>query len=134
MGKRKKSLEKLIKDLFHKNIFEGFQFTAGNTPLGIKENRPLVLTCSLNFSKQSVVIDYQAEKAVANQIINEIFGNEEYSVDLNMIKSLQKQFNEMQYEVEEADYAGYWYWFRVKCSVDEILFHVNKIKNNLKLK
>jgi hypothetical protein len=137
MGRKKidkTSIEYLTNNLFHKDDIIGFQFTAGNTPLGIKENRPLDLSCHLNKDKSSVVIDC-SEGDLEKAITCEIFKNvqNEYEVSLDKIRDLQIQFKNLGYEVEEDDFAGYWYWFRVNCKSDEIPKHVNNLKNNLKL-
>lgn len=133
MGRKKidkTTLEYMINHLFRKNDLIGFQFTAGNTPLGLKEKRPLYMSCSLNFSRSSVVIDCM-ETDVRRKITSEIFNTEKYIVTKKMIKELQKQFKELGYEVHEAKFAGYWYSFIVHCTADEIIGHVNNLKSNL---
>lgn len=133
MGRKKvdkTSVEYLSKNLFHKKDIVGFQFTAGETPLGIKENRQLTMSCSLNKSRSSVVIDC-SEWDLKRKIETEVFGMEEFPVDKKSIKDLQKQFRDLGYEVEEASYAGYWYWFRVKCTAEEIPMHVNILKEKI---
>lgn len=132
MGRKKidkESLEYLIDNLFHKDDIIGFQFTAGNTPLGIKENRPLDMHFSLNKSKSSVVIDC-AETVISEKITQTIFGLN-HTISMDKLRDYQKQFIEMGYEVEECEFAGMWYWFRVHCEHGDILKHVNRIKENL---
>ena len=137
MGRKKldkSTLEYMIPHLFHKENLTGFQFTAGNTPLGITENRPLDLTAHLIFNEQkgNVVID-GLEWSVRDKIMEEVFSVKEFEIDKQGIKKLQEQFKKLGYEVEEADFAGYWYWFRVKCTPETLIEHVNNLKTNLKL-
>ncbi len=127
--KDKESLEYLISDCFYYKDITGFQFTAGNTPLGIKQNRPMKMHCSLNYP-HSVVIDCSIGD-IEKKLITLIFGREEFGVDLEKIRDLQEQFTKLGYEVEEAEFAGVWYWFRVKCTADEIISHAEQLKNNL---
>jgi hypothetical protein len=132
MGRKKvdkDSLEWMVSNLFHKEDIIGFQFTAGNTPLGIKENRPLEMYCSINKSRSTVVID-GVEYALADKISEHIFGKG-HTIDMDKLRDYQKQFRDLGYEVEEGEYAGNWYWFRVKCKHDEILDHVKRLKESL---
>ena len=132
MGRKKidkESLEYLTPKLFHKDIITGFQFTAGNSPLGIKENRPLQMYCSINKSQSNSVID-GLEGGVGEKISEYIFGKN-HTVSLDKIRDYQKQFRDLGYEVEEADFVGQWYWFRVKCKWDEIINHVNILKEKI---
>ena len=133
MGRKKvekDSFEWMASNLFHKEDIIGFQFTAGNTPLGIKENRPLEMSGHINKTKTSVVID-GVEYALADKISEHIFGKD-HTIDMVKLRDYQKQFRDLGYEVEEnSDFAGEWYWFRVKCKHDEILDHVKRLKESL---
>ncbi len=136
MGRKKidkTSIEYLANHLFHKDTTTGFQFTAGNTPLGIKENRPLTMSCSINKSRDSVVIDC-SEYELKKKIAIEIFKEEEKEISMEQLRDLQNQFKELGYEVEECEFVGQWYWFRVKCKPAEIPYHVERLKTNLKIK
>lgn len=130
----KESLSYRISKLFYKNILKGFQFTAGNTSLGIKENRALTMSCSLIFDegKSSAVIDGQ-ELDVAEKIEIEVFGIRDPVISMEQLRRLQQQFRNLNYEVEEAEFAGYWYWFRIYCTPDEILNRINNLKENIKI-
>lgn len=128
--KNKNSINSLANELFYKDEFKGFQFTAGNTPFGVEENRPLEMSCSLNFRDKSVVIDF-SETDLKDLIEKEVFGNNHYIVSLEKLRDLQEQFRKLDYEVEEAEMMGIWYWFRVHCKPEEIEYHVNRLKDNL---
>ncbi len=138
MGRKKidrTTLEYLTKNLFHKDSIVGFQFTAGNTPLGIIEDRPLEMRCTLNKSRDSVVIDC-SEGSVREAITSEIFGVKKPPViTMDELRQLQARFRELDYEVEEApSFVGEWYWFRIKCSYDQIPYHAKFLKENLNVK
>ncbi len=136
MGRKKndnKTVEYLAKNLFHKDLITGFQFTAGNTPLGITEKEPLTMYCSLNKSRDSVVIDC-SESELKEKIAIEIFNEEEHEISMKQLRSLQKQFKKLGYEVEEGNFLGIWYWFRIHCKAEEIPYHVERLKSNLKIK
>jgi hypothetical protein len=133
MGRKKvdkDSMEWKANNLFHKEDIIGFQFTAGNTPLGVMEDEPLEMHCVINKSRSTVVID-GVEFGLAEKISEYIFGKD-HTIDMEKLRDYQRQFRDLGYEVEEdADFAGEWYWFRVKCKHDEILEHVKRLKDNL---
>lgn len=87
------------------------------------------MSCSINKSRSSVVIDV-VESRVKDKIEEIIFGNNHIIV-MEKLRDYQEQFKTLGYEVEEAEFAGQWYWFRVHCKYDEIIKHVNRIKENL---
>lgn len=132
MGKKKidkESLEHLVSKLLHKEDIIGFQFTAGNAPSGIMENRPLFMHCSISKSRSSVVID-GVESYLAEKIGESIFGKS-HTVTMEKLRDYQDQFRKLNYEVEEGEFVGKWYWFRISCRHDEILNHVRNLKENL---
>ncbi len=137
MGRKKidkTSIEYLANHLFHKDSITGFQFTAGNTPLGIKENRILTMYCSLNKSRDNGHVIDCSESELKEKIAIEIFKEEEKEISMEQLRDFQKQFKELGYEVEECEFVGQWYWFRVHCKPEEIPFHVERLKSNLKIK
>lgn len=133
MGRKKidkDTIEYISNNLFHKDTTTGFQFTSGNTPLGLQENRPLTMSCSVNYER-SVVIDYSVGE-LESKIESEFgLGYNGKKFTLEKIKDLQEQFRSLGYEVEEGEFVGHWYWFRIKCKPEEIPFHVQRLKENL---
>lgn len=135
MGRKKvdkDSIEYLVTRLFYGDNIIGFQFTAGNTPLGIIEKRPLQMSCSINRSSRSLAVIDSVEYALAKKIEEAIFGKDS-EISMKTLKSYKEQFKDLGYEVEEGTFVGEWYWFRVHCKCEEIMFHVNRIKHNLVL-
>ncbi len=140
MGRKKidkTTIEYISKNLFHKDGLIGFQFTAGRTPRAIYENEPFSLHLSLNFdeSKGGVVIDC-SETTLKHKIMLEFFPKyPQYgilAINPKGIENLTKLFNELGYQTENAETVGEWYWFRVRCKNDEIMGHVNILKEALK--
>lgn len=131
MGRKKidrESLEYITSKLLWKDDIIGFQFTAGNTPLGIIKNEPLYMRCTVNKSQRSVIGDsYESE--LERKIEKTIFG-EGHTITMEKLRNYQEQFRKLNYEVEEAEFAGIWYWFRIHCKSDEIVKHVNNLKEN----
>jgi hypothetical protein len=133
----KTSIEYLVSELFHKDIITGFQFTAGRTPLSIKNKQPLELSVSINKSKSVVVSDWDAEKAVECKIFNELFPNKDkgtasimqVDITLEQVKIMQTAFRKLGYQVDGEFFAGEWYWFRIKCKSEEIPHHLERLKS-----
>ena len=132
----KDTIEKKNKNLFYKDLFKGFQFTAGRTPLGIKNNDKYDLGISLNFNegKSSSVIDgseFRLEEKLFSFIFPDCNNNQKY-VDLDYLNKLKITFQDLGYEYETAKFAGEWFWFRVKCKLEDIEENLKIIKENIK--
>lgn len=131
----KESINDLLNNLFYKEGFKGFQFTSGNTPLGVKENRPLNVKVSLRIENKSNVVIDVLESYLEKKIYEYIFP-ENYTLTKEKIEYLTEKFKELNYETENTDvgyYAGEWYWFRVYCNIDEVENHLKILKENLEL-
>ncbi len=129
----KESIEYISKHLFHADKIIGFQFTVGNTPLGVIEKRPYEIHCSLNKSGGGNVVIDCSEGYLAERISVEVFGKKDKEITKEQLKSMQKQFKKLNYEVESGEFAGEWHWFRIACNNTEILNHVEILKNNIKI-
>lgn len=53
-------------------------------------------------------------------------------VSKEAIKNLQDIFRRLGYEVEEANYAGEWKWFRVHCKPEEVKSNVERLTEALR--
>jgi len=127
----KQRIIKVADNLFHKDLIEGFQFTAGNWSKAIAEKKHMNLICSINKTKSNSVIDL-SESELCKAIELYLFGKTSPETSINNINKLQEQFKELNYEVDSMkDVLGEWYWFRVKCNSEEIPFHVEILKNKL---
>lgn len=129
----KDSIEYISKNLFHAEKIIGFQFTVGNTPLGVIEKRPYEIHCSLNKSGGGDVVIDCSEGYLAEKISIEIFGEKDKEITDEQLKLMQEQFKKLDYEVESGEFVGIWHWFRVKCLNTEIPLHVNVLKTNIKI-
>ena len=134
----KTTIEYLSKNLFHKDGLIGFQFTAGRTPRAIDENEECSLSISLRFKegKGNVVID-GSESVLEEKIMKEFFPNymryNRFKISKNALSRLEEIFRKLNYEVDGTNnFAGEWFWFRVFCKNDEIMGHVNILKEALK--
>ena len=135
MGRKKidkNTIEYISQHLRYKDDVFGFQFTLGNTPLGIKENRPLTISCSINKNRSYVVIDC-SEFDLCDKIEEEIFGMKDKEISVEQLGMLQQQFKDLGYEVDGAKFAGIWHWLIIKCTYLEIPQHVQKLKENIKI-
>jgi hypothetical protein len=131
MGRKKvdkESIEYLVSKIFDKEDITGFQLTTGSAPAGIEENRPMEMCFTITGTTKGVFTDPNEFKVEKN-IQQTIFG-ETTKIPLEKIKGYQKQFKELGYEVEEGNFVGKWYWFRIHCRHDEIITHVKNLKDN----
>lgn len=131
----KNSLEYIVSKLLYKDIIDGFQFTIGKTPRALKMNEPFTLDLSLNKTGDFGVVADSFERKVESLVFDEFFPGEcngDLEVSKEQLKSLQEQFKSLGYEVESAtNFVGEWHWIRVNCKYDEIISHMNNIKENI---
>jgi hypothetical protein len=138
MGRKKidkESISYLIKQLWRKDMVIGFQFTAGRTPRAISENENYGFSFSLNFSESSHLPDFSngpLEEKIMQTFFPEYHRYSRLEITSKAMTRLREIWNELGYEVDGAEYAGEWSWFRVKCKFDEIENHVNILKEILK--
>jgi hypothetical protein len=139
MGRKKidkTTLEYNLSKLFRPNEIIGFQYTF---PGNVGTNKQIFVSLNSEGSGLCVIdgVKFAVEESIGNKTFPDLPNGNcscwSKIVTEEQISSLLYQFSKLGYEVESSEMYGGYHWIRIKCTYDEIVYHCDNIKNNIKI-
>lgn len=139
MGRKKidkSTLEYYLSKLFRPQEIIGFQYTI---PGNVGTNKQIFVSLNSTGSGSCVIdgVKSSVEDSIGKRTFPDLpngnCGCWSKIVTEEQILSLLEQFSKLGYETESSTMHGGYHWIRIKCNCDEIVYHCENIKNNIKI-